>query len=147
MARGRPSYFDVEKARIEIIPMIDIMMFLLIFFIMITLKMIAGSGIKLELPGSSTAEKLMQERIKVTIGVDQQGNYAVDGERVPGPDKIRERLQAAKQQAGSVEKVDVIIAGDKKLELQLLVKTMDIVRAEGVMAVGIATRQNGAAPQ
>ena len=143
--RGR-SYFDSERARIEIIPMIDIMMFLLIFFIMITLKMIAGAGIKLELPGSSTAEKLQQERIKVTIGVDTAGNYAVDGERVSGPDRIRERLQTAKAQAGTPEKVDVIIAGDRKLELQLLVKTMDIVRQEGVMAVGIATRSVEGAP-
>jgi biopolymer transport protein ExbD len=141
--RGR-SYFDTERARIEIIPMIDIMMFLLIFFIMITLKMIAGSGIKLELPGSSTSEKLQQERIKVTIGVDTQGNYAVDGERVAGPNVIRERLQQAKAQAGAADKVDVIIAGDRKLELQLLVKTMDVVRQEGVMAVGIATRSEGA---
>jgi biopolymer transport protein ExbD len=120
------------------------MMFLLIFFIMITLKMIAGSGIKLELPGSSTSEKLQQERIKVTIGVDTQGNYAVDGERVAGPNVIRERLQQAKAQAGAADKVDVIIAGDRKLELQLLVKTMDVVRQEGVMAVGIATRSEGA---
>ena len=145
MMRGR-SYFDTERARIEIIPMIDIMMFLLIFFIMITLKMIAGAGIKLELPGSSTAQSLDQSRIKVTIGVDKDGNYAVDG-AISNAAGITGALQRAKAQAGAVDKVDVIIAGDKKLPLQLLIKTMDIIRMEGVTAVGIATRSDGAATQ
>lgn len=143
MIRGR-AYFEHTPARIEIIPMIDVIMFLLIFFIMLTLKMIAGSGIKLELPGSSTAEKLSQERIKVTIGVDKDGAYAVDGERVAGAANIRERLQAAKAQAGAVDKVDVIIAGDKQLPLQILIRTMDVVRQEGITAVGLATRLDGA---
>lgn len=139
-ARG---YFDAPRARIEIIPMIDIMMFLLIFFIMITLKMIAGAGIKLELPGSSTAAKLQQERVLVTIGIDVQGDYAVDGVRVANLQAVRERLQQAKTLAGAAERVDVIIAGDRRLELQRLVSAMDAVRQEGIAAVGIATRQEG----
>src|SRR5438128_12021729 len=100
MMRGR-SYFDTERARIEIIPMIDIMMFLLIFFIMITLKMIAGAGIKLELPGSSTAQSLDQSRIKVTIGVDKDGNYAVDG-AVSNAAGNTVALQRAKAQDGAI---------------------------------------------
>jgi biopolymer transport protein ExbD len=133
-------YFDADKPRIEIIPMIDIMMFLLIFFIMITLRMIAGAGIKLELPASQTPERLQQERVLVTLGVDLQGGYAIDGERVAGPENVRERLRAAKARAGGAERVDVIIAGDRTLALQRLVDAMDLVRQEGVLAVGIATR-------
>jgi len=146
MTRGR-GYFDTPRARIEIIPMIDIMMFLLIFFIMITLTMIAGAGIKLELPGSTTAAQLQQERVRVTIGIDVQGNYAVDGDRVSGLEAVRERLRQAKEQAGANDRVDVIIAGDRRLELQRLVTTMDAVRDEGIAAVGIATRQEGDAVQ
>ncbi|MDA8114755.1 MAG: biopolymer transporter ExbD, partial [Acidithiobacillus sp.] len=43
-------YFEARKGRIEIIPMIDIMLFLLVFFIMITLRMIPASGISTRLP-------------------------------------------------------------------------------------------------
>ncbi len=46
MRNSRRHYFGADaKARIEIIPMIDIMMFLLVFFMIITLKMIEGAGI------------------------------------------------------------------------------------------------------
>ena len=60
MRNHRSHYLGAEeKARIEIIPMIDIMMFLLVFFMLATLKMIQGAGIKLDLPQSSTAEQLL----------------------------------------------------------------------------------------
>ncbi|MBU2842851.1 ExbD/TolR family protein, partial [Acidithiobacillus thiooxidans] len=45
-------YFEQKKGRVEIIPMIDIMLFLLVFFIMITLQMIPDKGLNLQLPTS-----------------------------------------------------------------------------------------------
>ena len=48
-------YFETRKARIEIIPMIDIMLFLLVFFAMMTLKMIPTSGHLSKLPASAEA--------------------------------------------------------------------------------------------
>ena len=49
------KFFVEKKGRIEIIPMIDIMFFLLVFFVMITLRMIPATGIASKLPRSSTA--------------------------------------------------------------------------------------------
>ena len=42
-----------RKARIEIIPMIDVMMFLLVFFVLISMNVIPATGIKTQLPGST----------------------------------------------------------------------------------------------
>ena len=42
--RARAGYFAAAKPRVEVIPMIDIMMFLLVFFVVISLRMIAGTG-------------------------------------------------------------------------------------------------------
>ena len=53
-------YFEHKKPRVEVVPMIDIMMFLLIFFMLIMLKMIEASGIPLTLPNSNSAEKIEQ---------------------------------------------------------------------------------------
>jgi len=53
--RKRRDLLERERPRLEIIPMIDIMMFLLVFFVMIVLKMIPDSGVTLSLPGASTA--------------------------------------------------------------------------------------------
>ncbi len=52
--RVRSRYFDADRPRVEVIPMIDIMMFLLVFFVVISLNMIAGTGVDMVLPGSKT---------------------------------------------------------------------------------------------
>ena len=142
--RSRTSrYFEVDKPRIEVIPMIDIMMFLLVFFIMITIDTIAGSGIALDLPGSRTTQALKDTQI--TIGVQKDGALFVQGKAFT-PEQLTARLKADKEKG----KVDVVIAGDKDVPLQKLLDVMDIVRAEGIQSVGIAASKNaqaaGAAP-
>ena len=66
-----------EKARIEIIPMIDIMFFLLVFFIMITLHMIPNAGLRTQLPSSASAVALPPPKVIVTLSTD--GSMSVDG--------------------------------------------------------------------
>ena len=56
--RDRNSYFAAERPRVEVIPMIDIMMFLLVFFVVLSINMIAGTGLDMNLPGS----KMTQDR-------------------------------------------------------------------------------------
>lgn len=128
------AYLEVQKPRIEIIPMIDIMMFLLVFFIMITLTMIAGSGIPLDLPSAKTTQQL--ESTKITIGVDKTGALFVEGRGIEA-DALTQRLKTAQ---GESKKLDVVIEGEKAVPLQVLLRVMDIVRGVGITAVGIATK-------
>ncbi len=136
MRRGH-SYFHVDKPRIEIIPMIDIMMFLLVFFMIVALKMITGMGIQLELPGSSTAQDLPSS--KITIGVEKDGKMYIEGQLVD-----ERQLGVMLQEAKLTSKVEVVIAGDKGVSLQNVLKVMDVVRATGITSVGIATRTDSA---
>lgn len=128
-------YFEADRPRIEVIPMIDIMMFLLVFFIMITIDTIAGSGIALDLPGSKTTQALKDTQI--TIGVQKDGAMFVQGKAIT-PEELAARLKADKEKG----KVDVVIAGDREVPLQKLLDVMDIVRAEGIQSVGIAASGN-----
>ena len=123
-----------EKARIEIIPMIDIMMFLLVFFMLATLKMIQGAGIKLDLPQSSTAEQL-QQTVKVSIGVTKNDELYLDAKQVT-PTELTARLEGLVHEA---KKVDVAIAGDEGTSYKNIVKVMDLVRAAGISSVALAT--------
>jgi len=101
--------FHTEEARIEIIPMIDIMMFLLVFFIMITLEMITNTGIQQELPGNAIPSEL-QTVTKLVVGMSPEGRISVNGQ-----DTTREafvdQLRAAKATEASGAKVEVLIAG------------------------------------
>lgn len=127
-------YMETERSRIEIIPMIDIMMFLLVFFIMVTLKMIPGSGVQLHLPGSSTSEKLPPTQ--VVVGVESDGSMMVEKQRM-NQAQLAEYLRGMKKG----RELQVIIAGDKSVSLQNLLSVMDIARAQGISGVGIATQE------
>ncbi|MEO8631562.1 MAG: biopolymer transporter ExbD [Betaproteobacteria bacterium] len=139
MRSNRPSYFESSKPRVEVIPMIDIMMFLLVFFVVISLKMIAGTGIEMTLPGSTTTQEIKTSTI--TVGVSKAGATVVEGKALAG-DALKERLVTLKKD----KPVEVILAGDKDVSLQTLLQVMDIVRGAGITTVGIAATAEKPAP-
>jgi biopolymer transport protein ExbD len=133
MRRGRWTYFDADRPRVEVIPMIDIMMFLLVFFVLIAVRMIAGTGVAMELPASATTHDIKTSTI--TVGVTKSGETVIDGKTVTAQE-LKDRLLALKQGKA----VDVVLAGDKDVSLQTLIGVMDTVRAAGITNVGIAAK-------
>jgi biopolymer transport protein ExbD len=129
--RRRGGYFDANRPRVEVIPMIDIMMFLLVFFVVISLNMIAGAGVQMEIPGSKTTQQLKASTI--TVGVTKDGKVVVAGKPL-NPDQLKARLNALKKDGP----VDVVLAGDKEVPLQMLLGVMDTIRGSGISSVGIA---------
>jgi biopolymer transport protein ExbD len=132
-ARVRASYFEERKPRVEVIPMIDIMMFLLVFFVVISLRMIAGTGVPMEIPGSKTTQSIRSSTI--TVGVIKTGETVIDGKPVT-QEELKDRLVALKKQ----KPVDVVLAGDKDVPLQALLRVMDAIRGAGISSVGIAAK-------
>ena len=121
------------KPRVEVIPMIDIMMFLLVFFVIVAMKMIDGTGVAMEIPGSRTTEEIQNSTL--TIGVDQGGIIVVDGSEIL-PEDLTQKLVNLKKEGN----LDIIIAGDKETSLQQLISLMDIIRGAGINSVAIAAR-------
>lgn len=128
------KYFETKKARIEIIPMIDIMFFLLVFFIMITLHMIPSTGMASKLAQSSTATAL--EPPKLLVNVDDEGNITVEGHKL-----LASALTARLKFMGEPDKVVVTIAGEKTTSLQSMMKVMDACREAGVSQIGLAANR------
>ena len=125
-------YFEARKGRIEIIPMIDIMLFLLVFFIMITLRMIPASGISTRLPTSSSAQVLPKTPLVVELQSDGSLHFR---------DKTVSLSQLEQQLArNDLAHTQVILAGAKTVTLQQLVAVMDACRHAGISQMGIATR-------
>ncbi|MCA6113171.1 ExbD/TolR family protein [Bradyrhizobium cenepequi] len=126
-------YLEVRKGRIEIIPMIDIMLFLLVFFIMITLRMIPATGIASQLPQSSTAQDLPRPKIVVTLFTD--GSIETDGQKL-SIDELTAKLANEPDR----EKAAVTIAGAGTATLQNLLAVMDACRKAGIVQVGLAAK-------
>ena len=131
--RVRASYFEASKPRVEVIPMIDIMMFLLVFFVVISLRMIAGTGVPMEIPSSKTTQSIKSST--VTVGITKTGETVIDGKPVT-QEELKAKLVALKKQ----KPVDVVLAGDKDVPLQSLLQVMDAIRGAGISSVGIAAK-------
>lgn len=131
--------FDDEprrRAHIEIIPMIDVMMFLLVFFVMISLNVIPVTGLKTQLPEANQAEPMdVVKHLVITLAED--GHLEIDGQTYA----MAELSSAIQAQAAAHPKLDVIINGDRNARVDALVQIMDRVRAEGIQQVAIAAKK------
>ena len=122
-----------RKARIEIIPMIDVMMFLLVFFVLISMNVIPALGIKTSLPGSAQPEKL-QVRKHAVVTVAKNGQVQLDGSSY----SMLELSLALKQLKAGGE-VDVVINSDKEVSVQQLIDVMDSIKSSGISAIAVAS--------
>ncbi len=126
-------YFDQrKKARIEIIPMIDIMFFLLVFFIMVTLRMIPSSGLPANLPRSSTATALPHPKVVVSLRPD--GSISVKGIIVSAS------MLTTFLESRDPAHIAVTIEGAKQASIQELMTVMDACRKAGVLHIGLAAK-------
>jgi len=126
------------RARIEIIPLIDIIFFLLATFVMVSLSMTKNQGVTVSLPGAATASTLMdqqQQSKAVTLGVNEKGDVFFNKEKIT-LQQLPFRLQTFKL----VEKdPKIIINGDASADFKVVVAVLDEVRKMGITKVGIST--------
>ncbi|MFA6972433.1 MAG: biopolymer transporter ExbD [Gallionella sp.] len=130
-----------SRARIEIIPMIDVMMFLLVFFVLISIDVIPAFSIKTKLPSSSSAEA-STERDNAVVSLGRGGELQLNGADVTG-EALVAGLVALRQHRPHLA---VIINGDQTVELQRVIEVMDKIRAAGFQAMSIAVQKRTAAP-
>jgi biopolymer transport protein ExbD len=124
-----------KKARIEIIPMIDVMMFLLVFFVLISLNVIPALGIKTSLPGSAQPEKL-QVRKHAVVTIAPNGLVQLDG-----TDYSLAGMSSALKQLKASGDVDVVINSDKDVSVQQLVDVMDGIKSSGITSIAISSKK------
>ena len=133
MSKRRISYFDSKRGRVEIIPMIDVMLFLLVFFIIVTLQMIPDAGVALQLATSTETQHL--EHPKVTVNVDKDGTLTVKGQTV-----TQDELVALLRETPDPSQTQVTIAASKDAAFQQFVHALDACRAAGVTDVGVTAQ-------
>jgi biopolymer transport protein ExbD len=126
-----------KKARIEIIPMIDVMMFLLVFFVLISVNVIPALGIKTQQPNSSQAQQLKTKDVQVVVTLGKENVIQVDGRDVD----LKDLASAVKQKAGNADQIAVIVNSDKGAEVQTLVDVMDEIKKSGLGKVSLAARE------
>jgi biopolymer transport protein ExbD len=105
-----------KKARIEIIPMIDVMMFLLVFFVLISVNVIPALGIKTQQPNSSQVQQLRTKDVQVVITLGKENVIQVDGKDV----ELKDLSVAVKKKAGTAEQIAAVSYTHLTLPTKLL---------------------------
>jgi biopolymer transport protein ExbD len=125
----------LKKARIEIIPMIDTMFFLLVFFMLASLAMIEQHTLPVNLPHAATGQEEIKQVVSLTL--TQDGNLFYDKDQVGSAAEVTQRLT---QLQSSGKQLSVVINADRTVEHGRVIEVLDAVRQSGVAAVAIAVR-------
>jgi biopolymer transport protein ExbD len=125
-----------RKARIEIIPLIDVIFFLLATFVMVSLSMVRNQGIRVNLPSAATGTS-QERQAAVTITVTRSGDIYLNQEKL-ALGLLPQRLKQIKAENPDIR---VFIHGDKEAYFGNAIQILDEVRSAGITKVAIQTRQ------
>jgi len=124
-----------KKARIEIIPLIDIMFFLLACFMLVSLSMANSKSVKVTLPTAQTGDPENKPRT-LAVSVDASGGVFLD-KRPIGRNELQDELTRAHSRTPSTR---VVMTGDVQARHGEMIAVLDRVRAAGIENVAFQTR-------
>jgi len=130
-----PRSYAKRRARIEIVPLIDIIFFLLATFVMVSLSMIKNEGVPVNLPTASTAVPQARQD-SITVSVTGNGDFFVDQKKMT-VEGLKSQLSLWKT---SEPDPKVFIHGDENVPFKYMMQVMDTVRSAGIVKVAMQTR-------
>ena len=125
-----------NEARIEIIPLIDIMFFLLAAFMLVSLSMVNLKSVKVNLPTATTATPDTTKDF-VNISVDKAGLVFLDKKPI-GNHELVQTLAAGQKTNATLR---VFISGDQDARHGDVIRVLDLVRATGIEKVAFEIRE------
>lgn len=127
-------HLELEKGRLDIAPLIDVIFLLLIFF-MLTSSFILQPGIKVNLPAAITSKIVPKENLEILI--NNEDHIYIQKKRITIKELTSRLKMAAKAET------PVLIRSDKQASLGKVVNVWDLCREVGISNVNIATVQQG----
>ena len=125
---------NTAKARIEMIPLIDVVFLLLVTFIFFTMSMTIHRSLPVQLPASSTSKVDKKNFADITIRDD--GKIFLDKKEVSLSGLLRQ-LNTLHRNSPEAK---VLISGDKKVSYEMIIAVMDAVRKSGITGVSLETK-------
>jgi len=136
---GRGRRIASTLAEINVVPLVDVMLVLLIIF-MVTAPMIQR-GVDVNLPVARRAQQIAGERVEVTVPLAYRENHIVYlGTEAIHAESLKERVR---QKIETAEKKDVFLRGDRGVNLGEITEVTDMLKDAGVEHVGLVTKMPG----
>jgi biopolymer transport protein ExbD len=133
----RTKAYQFKKAKIEIVPLIDVIFFLLATFVMVSLSMTKNQGMQVQLPTASTAGKQDEGDKAVTLTVMDNGEVFFNKDKITMA-QLPFKLQTYK--AGSQDP-KVVLNAAAEADFKQVVAVLDEARKIGIAKVGISTEK------
>jgi len=125
-----------KNARIEMLPLIDMVFLLLVFFIYAMLSMAVHRALPVALPSSDTAR--IHKQMVLSVTVDSEGAIHVDKDPVP----LQSLAAILKEKAGKTDKPGVLLFADKDLSYQDLFRVLDQITLAGIKQVSLQAERD-----
>jgi biopolymer transport protein ExbD len=123
--------YETRKARVEMLPLIDVVFLLLVFFIYAMLSMVVHHGLKIELPSAGTAVVEKNDYIDITIDAENHlylNRLPVEFDELPG--RVLELRGAGMK--------PVFINGDQTADLGIAIELLDMLKRYGIEEVSFS---------
>jgi len=117
---------------INIVPLIDVMFFLVLFFVVFTTFRTDPLGIRVDLPRAATGAVQQQSELRITV--TQQGAMFVNGQAA-SPEQVRARVQEAVARRPDIL---IIVSADRRAAYDHVVRAMDAARQGGGVRIALS---------
>ena len=124
-----------HQHKFMIIPMIDIIFFLLVFFMMSMLTMVVQKSVPIQLPQAATSKVNLDKVLPITVTAD--GAIYLEQERIP-EGQLKARLEAEKSKNPELA---IIVRGDAGVNYGRVVSVIDTAKKSGIQKVSIAAEE------
>ena len=133
---GRRRHSAPPMAEINIIPLVDVVLVLLIIF-MATTAFVKDAGIDMKLPSAQTSEAAStpQENTDINIALTKEGGIHLDG-KASTETEIQAVMTA---RAKANPETRVIVKGDEHIEYRRVVRVIDMARQANLPKIALAT--------
>ena len=123
-----------QTPQIMIIPMIDIIFFLLVFFMMSTLYMTSQETIPVNLPAADSAKQDVVKSFQVTVAADGKLYLGKDAMDLP-------QLKAKLTNEAKTADLVVTLRADKAVDYGTFIAVMDELKTSGIQRISLAAKQ------
>ena len=120
-----------KNPRIEMLPLIDVVFLLLVFFIYAMLSMAVHRGLTLSLPSSSTAK--IDKKLVLSVSIKSDGTIYLDKH----PVDLADLCETLKVRAGEETDPGVLLFADRSISYQKLFKVLDRIQLAGIHRISL----------
>lgn len=134
---GSVGKSDGPMAEINVTPLIDVVLVLLVVFMVIT--PLLSSGLKVDLPQATSSDAGKEGGQHIVVSITKDGEFAVDQERIEEPGEIALAVRRALMDSAKPEERKILVKADKAVTYAEARKVLDALAEQNLTAVYLAT--------